>query len=70
MHSGIIPSALEVVDQQSLVAINENTDLGLPEVEAMLVAETDGHTREETEFQMKKIIEIFKKNRCHHDPAG
>jgi len=30
MHSGIIPSALEVVDQQSLVAINENTDLGLP----------------------------------------
>ncbi len=62
MYSGIIPSALEVVDKQSLVAINENTDLGLPEVEAMLVAETDGHTREETEFQMEKIIEIFKKN--------
>jgi len=62
MHSGIIPSALEVVDQQSLIAINQNTDLNLPEVEAMLVAETDGYTREETEFQMKKIIEIFKKN--------
>ncbi len=62
MYSGILPSALEVVDQQSLVAINENTDLGLPEVEAMLVAETDGYTSEETEFQMKKIIEIFKKN--------
>ena len=62
MYSGIIPSALEVVDEQSLVAINENTDLGLPVVEAMLVAETDGHTKEETEFQMNKIIEIFKKN--------
>ena len=62
MHSGIIPSALEVVDQQNLIAINQNTDLNLPEVEAMLVAETDGYTREETEFQMKKIIEIFKKN--------
>jgi len=62
MHSGIIPSALEVVDQQSLIAINENTDLGLPEVEALLVAETDGYTREETEFQMTKIVSIFKKN--------
>ena len=62
MYSGIIPSALEVVDKQNLAAINENTDLGLPVVEAMLVAETDGHTREETEFQMEKIIEIFKKN--------
>ena len=62
MHSGIIPSALEIVDKQSLVAINENTDLGLPVVEAMLVAETDGYTKEETEFQMKKIVEIFQKN--------
>ncbi|MCJ7684186.1 MAG: hypothetical protein MUO68_07820, partial [Desulfobacteraceae bacterium] len=62
MYSGIIPSALEVVDQQTLRAINENTDLGLPEVEALLVAETDGYTKEETEFQMEKIIEIFKKN--------
>ena len=62
MYSGIIPSALEIVDKQSLVAINENTDLGLPVVEAMLVAETDGYTKEETEFQMKKIIEIFQKN--------
>ena len=62
MHSGILPSALEVVDQQTLIAINQNTDLNLPEVEAILVAETDGHTREETQFQLNKIIEIFKKN--------
>jgi glycolate dehydrogenase FAD-linked subunit len=62
MHSGILPSALEVVDQQTLIAINQNTDLDLPEVEAILVAETDGHTREETEFQLDKIINIFKQN--------
>lgn len=62
MYSGIVPSALEVVDQQSLIAINQNTDLGLPEVEAMLVAETDGYTQKETEFQMEKITAIFKKN--------
>ena len=62
MYSGIIPSALELVDQQSLVAINQNTDLELPEVEIMLVAETEGYTKEETEFQMRKIMEIFRKN--------
>ncbi|HKI48147.1 MAG TPA: FAD-linked oxidase C-terminal domain-containing protein, partial [Desulfobacteria bacterium] len=74
MYSGIIPSALEVVDRQSLVAINENTDMGLPEVEAMLVAETDGYTQGETEFQMKKIMEIFRKNNAgtvkHADESG
>ena len=64
MHSGILPSALEVVDQQTLMAINQNTDMNLPEVEAILVAETDGHTREETQFQLKKIMEIFKKNKA------
>ncbi len=62
MYSGILPSALEVVDKQTLVAINQNSDLDLPEVEALLLAETDGYTREETEFQMDKIIKIFEKN--------
>lgn len=62
MYSGIVPSALEIVDQQTLIALNQNTDLNLPEVEAILVAETDGHTKDETEFQLAKIIDIFKKN--------
>jgi glycolate oxidase len=62
MHSGIIPSALEIVDKQCLVVINENSDMGLPEVEAMLVAETDGYTQDETDYQMGKIVNIFKKN--------
>ncbi len=62
MHSGIVPSALEIVDQQTLIALNQNTDLNLPEVEAILVAETDGHTEDETEFQLAKIIDIFNKN--------
>ena len=64
MYSGIIPSALEIVDQQSLMAINQNTDLNLPEVEAMLVVETDGYTQGDTEFQMGKVLEVFKKNRA------
>ncbi len=64
MYSGILPSALEVVNQQTLMAINQNTDLNLPEVEALLVAEVDGYTREETEFQLDKIIDIFGKNKA------
>ncbi len=64
MRSGILPRALEVVDQQTLVAINQNTNLNLPEVEALLVVETDGYTKEENDFQLAKIIEIFMKNRA------
>jgi glycolate oxidase len=48
--------------RETLVAINQNTDLKLPEVDAMLLAETDGYTQEETRYQMSKVLEIFKKN--------
>jgi len=65
MRSGILPRALEVVDQQTLVAINQNTNLNLPEVEALLVVETDGYTKEENEFQLAKIMDIFKKNNAN-----
>ena len=64
MHSGILPCALELMDQKTLIAINQNTDINLPEAEALLVAETDGHTKAENRFQLEKIIDIFKKNRA------
>jgi glycolate oxidase len=64
MHSGILPCALEIVDQQTLKAINQNTNLNLPEVEAILVGETDGYTREETEYQIDKVVEIFQRNQA------
>jgi glycolate oxidase len=62
MHSGILPSVLEILGRETLVAINQNTDLNLPEVDAMLLAETDGYTSEETRYQMGKILEIFRKS--------
>ena len=62
MHSGIIPSVLEIMGRDLIVAINQNTDLSLPEVDAILLAETDGYTPEETAYQMQKVIEVFKKN--------
>jgi len=62
MHSGIVPSVMEILGRETLLAINQNTDLHLPEVDAMLLAETDGYTKEETEFQMSKILEVFRRN--------
>ena len=62
MYSGIIPSVLEILGRETIIAINQNTDLDLPEVDAILLAETDGYTKEETDFQMKKLIEVFEKN--------
>ncbi len=62
MYSGIIPSVLEILGRECLQAINQNTDLNLPEVDAMLLAETDGYTQAEADFQIEKIIAVFKNN--------
>ena len=63
MHSGIIPSVLEILGRHTLQAINQNTELNLPEVDAMLLAETDGYTQTETDYQMQKVLEVFRKNK-------
>ncbi|RJX35267.1 MAG: FAD-binding protein [Desulfarculus sp.] len=60
LKAGVLPSVLEIVDRLTLVAINENTDLNLPEVDAILLAETDGYTAEEAAQQIAKVIEVFK----------
>lgn len=62
MYSGIVPSALEILGRHTILAINQNTDLDLPEVDAMILAETDGYTHEETDYQIQKVIEVFRKN--------
>ncbi len=62
MRSGVLPSVLELVDRETLAAVNQVTGMNLPEAAILVVTETDGHTLEETEFQMAKILEIFKKN--------
>ena len=62
MRSGIIPSVLELMDSPSLKAVNQATDLNLPEVEAMLLAETDGYTQQEADRQMDRVVEALKNN--------
>jgi glycolate oxidase len=62
MVSGIVPSVLEILGRQTIEAINQNTDLALPEVDAMLLVETDGYTQTETDYQLAKVIEVFESN--------
>jgi glycolate oxidase len=62
MTSGILPSVMEIMDQVTLRSIKENTEIDLPDAEAMILTETDGYTWEEVEAQMEVILDIFKKN--------
>ncbi|MFH2093828.1 MAG: FAD-linked oxidase C-terminal domain-containing protein [Pseudomonadota bacterium] len=62
MSSGIIPAVMEIMDRPTIQCINQNTELGLPEVEVMLLVETDGYTQAEADFQLEKVISVFKVN--------
>lgn len=62
MHSGIIPSVLEIMDANSIRVLREIASFPLPDVAAIILTETDGYTREETEYQMARILEVFRGN--------
>jgi glycolate oxidase len=62
MTSGVIPSVMEILDKVTLKSIKENTDIDLPEAEAMILTETDGYTWEEVEAQMEVVLRILKQN--------
>jgi len=64
MHSGIIPSVLEILDANSIRVLREKAQVPLPEVSAMILVETDGYTDGETIYQMEKVIGVFEKNRA------
>jgi glycolate oxidase len=62
MHSGIIPSVLEIMDANSIRVLREIASFPLPDAAAVILTETDGYTSEETEYQMARILEAFRKN--------
>jgi len=66
MHSGIIPSVLEVLDDNAVRVLREQTSIEMPDVAAIILVETDGYTQAEASYQMTKIIEVFKKNKATH----
>ncbi len=62
MTSGVLPSVMEILDKVTLKSIKENTDIDLPEAEAMILTETDGYTLEEVEAQMEVVLNVLKRN--------
>ena len=63
IHAGIIPSALEILDENSIALMRQSKGIELPPSEAMLLIETDGFTHKEAEAQMAKVYNIVLKNR-------
>ena len=64
MHSGIIPSVCEILDRYTINLLLDHTQADLPRCAALILVETDGTTQGEADFQMDKIIEVFKKNQA------
>ncbi|NWG02281.1 MAG: FAD-binding protein [Syntrophaceae bacterium] len=62
IRSGIIPSALELLDENTIRVLRDQGKMDLPQVTAMILAETDGYTDGEASFQMDKVIEVLKRN--------
>jgi glycolate oxidase len=62
MRSGIIPSVLEILDENTIRVLREHADMNFPDITAMLLVETDGYTEGETAYQMEKVIEAIRKN--------
>ena len=62
MSSGAQPSLLELMDNVAIVAVNKAMDMGLPDVEAILMFEADGMVKEAVQYEIDKMEEICKKN--------
>ncbi len=59
MASGILLSACEIMDRISIGVVNEVMNMGLPDVEGLLIMEVDGH-EEAVKEQIVYITEICK----------
>jgi glycolate oxidase len=62
MGSGCQPSMLELIDKIAIIAANKAANLGLPEVEAILLFEADGMTKDVIDAEITKIQAICEKH--------
>ncbi len=60
MHSEVTPSVLELLDGSVISLLREHAHIDLPDVEALLLVETDGMTEGYVRFQLEKIAEMFR----------
>jgi len=62
MECGAQPSLLELMDNVAITAVNKAMDMGLPDVEAILMFEADGMVKEAVEFEIQKMKDVCEKN--------
>ncbi|MFC0272748.1 FAD-binding oxidoreductase [Metabacillus herbersteinensis] len=62
LTSGILPSKMEIMDQASIIAVEEYQPIGLPvDVDAMILIELDGHPlaiKDESEIVKRVCLEV------------
>jgi len=62
MSSGALPSVLELMDNVAISAVNTTLDMGLPDVEAIIIFEADGNVKEAVDYEIEKIKAICEKH--------
>ncbi len=61
METGCQPSLLELMDNVAITAVNKAMDMGLPDVEAILMFEADGMVKEAVEYEIQKMKDVCEK---------
>ncbi len=64
IKSGIIPSALEILDENTILILKNEGLIEEQGSRAMILAETDAYTKEEAEFQMERLLVAFRHNQA------
>ncbi len=62
MASGASPSMLELMDNVAIKAVNKTLNLGIPDVDAILLYEADGMVKEAVDYEIDAMQEICKKH--------
>jgi len=60
--SGCQPSMLELVDKVAITAVNKAENLGLPDVEAILLFEADGMVRKAVDHEIDQVKTVCEKH--------
>ncbi|RKX71084.1 2-hydroxy-acid oxidase [candidate division WOR-3 bacterium] len=62
ISSGASPSMLELMDDVAITAVNKALNLGLPDVEAIVIFEADGMVKEAVDYEINRIKEICERH--------
>jgi glycolate oxidase len=62
ISSGRQPSMLELMDNIAITAVNTTLDMGLPDVEAIIMFEADGEVKEAVDFEIEEMKKICEKH--------